>query len=241
MHTSSFSPSFCLTVLVDQQAGLTAMSRPNAALWNGRREREQCISTIAGIAPLFGFTALALGLVGYVTTIFKLSALFTILWAKLFLGEGQIRERLLGATVMMGGGRHGGCLRTPPLMKNRKDGTRQIFSPRVSFHLMKEYSSLWYFRHSKAFPRFQTKRYASGNDLFLFSVFCRIPGKTGNTGAEKLRGRTHPMTHDVYLLYRLFKDSSTKSYGEEKPNRYSTNNTQLSATFETIGTIISYR
>jgi len=49
--------------------------------------------------------------------------------------------------------------------------------------------------------------------------------KTSNTGAEKLRGRTHPMTHDVYLLYRLFKDSSTKSYGEEKPNRYSTNNT----------------
>jgi hypothetical protein len=48
--------------------------------------------------------------------------------------------------------------------------------------------------------------------------------KTGNTGAEKLRGRAPPMTHGVYLLYRLFKDSSTKSYGEEKPNRYSTNN-----------------
>ncbi len=94
----------------------------------------------------------------------------------------------------------------------------------VSFYLMKEYSSLWYCRHSKAFPRFQTKRYASGNDLFLFSVFCRIPEKTGNTGAEKLRGRAPPMTHGVYLLYRLFKDSSTKSYGEEKPNRYSTNN-----------------
>ena len=64
----------------------------------------------------------------------------------------------------------------------------------------------------------------SGAVQFLFSVFCRIPGKTGNTGAEKLRGRTHPLTHGVYLLYRLFKDSSTKSYGEEKPNRYSTNN-----------------
>ena len=182
-------------------------------------------SLIAGIAPLFGFTAITLCLVGYVTTIFKRSALFPILWAKLFLGEGQIRERLLGATVMMVGGRHGGCLRTPTLIKNRKDRTRQIFSPCVSFHLMKEYSSLWYFRHSKAFPRFQTKRYASGNDLFLFSVFCRMPKKTSNTGAEKLRGRTHPLTHGVYLLYRLFKDSSTKSYGEEKPNRYSTNNT----------------
>ena len=61
-------------------------------------------SLIAGIAPLFGFTAITLCLVGYVTTIFKRSALFPILWAKLFLGEGQIRERLLGATVMMVGG-----------------------------------------------------------------------------------------------------------------------------------------
>jgi drug/metabolite transporter (DMT)-like permease len=59
---------------------------------------------IAGMAPLFGFTAIALGLVGYVTTIFKLSAVLTILWAKLFLGEGQIRERLLGAIVMIIGG-----------------------------------------------------------------------------------------------------------------------------------------
>src|SRR5437660_8283308 len=33
LHASSFSLSFCLTVLVSQQAGLTAMIRPNAALW----------------------------------------------------------------------------------------------------------------------------------------------------------------------------------------------------------------
>ena len=59
---------------------------------------------IAGIAPLFGFTAIALGLVGYVTTLFKLSAVLTIPWAWLFLGEGQIRSRLLGASVMLVGG-----------------------------------------------------------------------------------------------------------------------------------------
>ncbi len=59
---------------------------------------------IAGIAPLFGFTAIALGLVGYVTTLFKLSAVLTILWARVFLHEGQIRERLLGASVMLVGG-----------------------------------------------------------------------------------------------------------------------------------------
>ncbi len=59
---------------------------------------------IAGIAPLFGFTAIALGLVGYVTTLFKLSSVLTILWAWLFLGEGQIKSRLLGASVMLIGG-----------------------------------------------------------------------------------------------------------------------------------------
>ncbi|MFL5664333.1 MAG: EamA family transporter [Ktedonobacteraceae bacterium] len=59
---------------------------------------------IAGIAPLFGFTAIALGLVGYVTALFKLSAVFTIVWAWLFLGEENIRQRLLGAVVMLIGG-----------------------------------------------------------------------------------------------------------------------------------------
>jgi len=59
---------------------------------------------LAGVAPLFGFTAIALGLVGYVTTLFKLGAIFTILWAQLFLGERQARSRLLGACVMVIGG-----------------------------------------------------------------------------------------------------------------------------------------
>jgi len=59
---------------------------------------------IAGVAPLFGFTAIALGLVGYVTALFKLSAVLTILWAQLFLGEGNIRQRLFGAAVMVAGG-----------------------------------------------------------------------------------------------------------------------------------------
>src|SRR3989442_15040598 len=59
---------------------------------------------IAGIAPLFGFTAIALGLVGYVTALFKLSAILTITWAWLFLGEEQIQKRLLGTSVMLIGG-----------------------------------------------------------------------------------------------------------------------------------------
>jgi uncharacterized membrane protein len=44
------------------------------------------------------------GLVGYVTALFKLSAVLTILWAWWFLGEGQIKSRLLGTSVMMVGG-----------------------------------------------------------------------------------------------------------------------------------------
>ena len=75
--------------------------------WKGLHAHQRALASavlIAGIAPLFGFTAIALGLVGYVTTLFKLSAVLTILWASVFLHEGQIRERLLGASVMLVGG-----------------------------------------------------------------------------------------------------------------------------------------
>ncbi len=75
--------------------------------WKGLRAHPHAFALaalIAGIAPLFGFTSIALGLVGYVTTLFKLSSVLTILWARVFLGEGQIRERLLGASVMIIGG-----------------------------------------------------------------------------------------------------------------------------------------
>lgn len=75
--------------------------------WQGLRIHLRAVLLavlIAGIAPLFGFTAIALGLVGYVTTLFKLSSVLTILWAWLFLGEGRVRDRLLGASVMVVGG-----------------------------------------------------------------------------------------------------------------------------------------
>jgi uncharacterized membrane protein len=75
--------------------------------WGGLRIRPgtfMVAALIAGVAPLFGFTAIALGLVGYVTALFKLSAVLTILWAQLFLGEGNVRQRLLGAVVMVAGG-----------------------------------------------------------------------------------------------------------------------------------------
>src|SRR5262249_61218768 len=59
---------------------------------------------LAGIAPLFGFGAIAMGLVGYVTALFKLSAVLTVLWGWLFLKERSVHHRLLGALVMVVGG-----------------------------------------------------------------------------------------------------------------------------------------
>lgn len=84
-----------------------AEQSPSTKRWYGLRAHPWALFiaiVLAGIAPLFGFTAIALGFVGYVTSLFKLSAIFTILWARLFLGEGQMRSRLFGAGVMIIGG-----------------------------------------------------------------------------------------------------------------------------------------
>jgi uncharacterized membrane protein len=59
---------------------------------------------ISGIAPLFGFTAIAQGYVGYVTASFKLSALFTVLWSVLLLHERGLRQQLPATMVMALGG-----------------------------------------------------------------------------------------------------------------------------------------
>lgn len=75
--------------------------------WSGLRAHPRALTVavvLSGVAPLFGFTAIALGLVGYVTTLFKLSSIFTILWAWLFLDERAIRSRLVGSLVMLVGG-----------------------------------------------------------------------------------------------------------------------------------------
>lgn len=58
---------------------------------------------IAGIAPIFGFTAINLGLVGYVSAIFKLSAVASVIWATVFLREEGLRHRLAGAVIMVAG------------------------------------------------------------------------------------------------------------------------------------------
>ncbi|MBE0409199.1 MAG: EamA family transporter [Anaerolineales bacterium] len=56
---------------------------------------------IAGSAPVLGYTAFSLGLIGYVTTLFKFSVLLTVLWGFIFLKEGGISQRLPGAILML--------------------------------------------------------------------------------------------------------------------------------------------
>lgn len=102
--------TFFLVLLLTPAALRSGQAEPSGrpqSRWAGLHAHPRTLALailIAGIAPLFGFTAIALGLVGYVTTLFKLSAVFTIIWSRLFLKEGQFRERLLGASVMLLGG-----------------------------------------------------------------------------------------------------------------------------------------
>lgn len=53
------------------------------------------------LAQLAAFTAFSLVYVGYATAIFKLSTLFTIFLGAIFFKEERIKERLLGAIVMI--------------------------------------------------------------------------------------------------------------------------------------------
>jgi uncharacterized membrane protein len=51
------------------------------------------LGIIGGIAPLFGYAAFSLGLVGYVSAMFKMSSVFALLWAFLFLREKDVLRR----------------------------------------------------------------------------------------------------------------------------------------------------
>lgn len=55
------------------------------------------------MAPAFGYTAMRLGLVGYVTTRFRLSAVFTAIWGGELLKEARFRQRLPATFLMVAG------------------------------------------------------------------------------------------------------------------------------------------
>jgi len=61
------------------------------------------IAPFSALAQWAAFSAFFLTNVGYATAIFKLSTLFTILWGALLFKEQRIKERLLGASVMVVG------------------------------------------------------------------------------------------------------------------------------------------
>lgn len=56
---------------------------------------------LSALAAWAVFTAYSLTNLGYVTSVMKLSTLFTIVWGAVFFKEEKIRERLLGASVMV--------------------------------------------------------------------------------------------------------------------------------------------
>jgi len=62
------------------------------------------LGIIGGVAPLMGYTALSLGLAGYVSALFKLSTVLTLVWAYFILGERDVARRLPGAMMMLVGG-----------------------------------------------------------------------------------------------------------------------------------------
>ena len=56
---------------------------------------------IAGVAPVLGYTSYSLDFVGYVTTLFRLSTLMTVLWSFLLLKESGIARRWPASLVMV--------------------------------------------------------------------------------------------------------------------------------------------
>lgn len=106
LHTNPQSPRFTalsvevLLVIALTPAALGRGKTVIAKLFLNRRELFLA-GLIAGIAPVLGYTAFSLGLVGYVTTLFKLSTLFTLFWSFLFLKEGKVVQRLPASAVMV--------------------------------------------------------------------------------------------------------------------------------------------
>ncbi|MEW6403403.1 MAG: EamA family transporter [Chloroflexota bacterium] len=108
LHTNPESPPFA-AFIVD---ALLVITLTPAVIARGRTSIEKLFlyrrefflaALIAGIAPVLGYTAFSLGLVGYVTTLFKLSTLMTMIWSFLFLKEHGLKQRLPASTVMVAG------------------------------------------------------------------------------------------------------------------------------------------
>jgi transporter family protein len=105
-HTYPESPSFAAfiaTILLTFILTPLVMRRDKSAITKLSIHRRDLLSAglIAGVAPVLGYTAFSLGPVGYVTTLFRLSTLMTVIWSYLFLNERGIAQRLPASFVMV--------------------------------------------------------------------------------------------------------------------------------------------
>jgi drug/metabolite transporter (DMT)-like permease len=107
-HTSPESPrfvAFTATALLTMMLTPVVLIRGNLAIRKLALHRRELLlaGLIAGTAPVLGYTAYSLGYVGYVTTLFKLSTVMTVMWGFLFLKESGLPQRLPGSLVMVAG------------------------------------------------------------------------------------------------------------------------------------------
>lgn len=107
-HTDPENPKFAAFVidfLLVLLLTMPALHRGRSSLGKLHPHRCELIlaGLIAGSAPILGYTAFSLGPVGYVTTLFKLSSIATVIWGALFLKEHGLRRRLLAAVAMVTG------------------------------------------------------------------------------------------------------------------------------------------
>jgi transporter family protein len=108
LHTNPESPRFAAfvatTILTIILTPAVIVRGKSAIAKLSQHHRELILAgLIAGIAPVLGYTAFSLGFVGYVTTLFKLSTLMTVIWSFLFLKEPGIAQRLPASLVMVFG------------------------------------------------------------------------------------------------------------------------------------------
>lgn len=108
LHTDPQSPrlaAFVVNALLVITLTPTVSARGRASIGKLFLHRREFFlaGLIAGVAPVLGYTAFSLGFVGYVTTLFKLSTLMTMIWSFLFLKERGLKQRLPASTVMVVG------------------------------------------------------------------------------------------------------------------------------------------
>jgi len=106
LHTNPESPrfaAFIVTTLLTFVLTPAVLLRRKPVVSQLSLHRRELIlaGLIAGIAPVLGYTSLSLGFVGYVTTLFKLSTLMTVIWSFLFLKERGVVQRLPSSLIMV--------------------------------------------------------------------------------------------------------------------------------------------